>query len=662
MSGEPPMPPEKKHASCRLSQNQEKKVLEYCSQYLDCGHISLKGCAGRIGNALYHKPKKRTKEGYLAGPLNKNWGANFCSRYPELKAAIDKGKKSARLSVKASAADFKVRLVKCIEKYNIQPDNMYAVEEWGLITTKYADRQKMTLHRPSNPDHEPRNLASTILCISRKGRFLTPYLITKGKKSADFEKKSRVWLGSNPNGWADEFDFAKWFQYFETKTRRHSNRKTRPWLLLLVEGHRSPITEQCFVRALKKRIIIFSYPRHKAGQLDPFCCGVLDYLERRFVEWLTPRWEERSTRGEEIVEIESLDLAATVSWFTVAGKDDSALTVEREFEIRTAWAKCVQNWIRGGDLGPSKEIKPTVVKVEQGDKESDEDHAETESENEGPSDQPSIQNKTENAGSVRTQTTNSGPFQPTPVEFNYSRELPLSRKLHLDLKLSPSLRILLSRTFHLSNESRLGLKPLLGGEVHLGRQHLLGHKGVLNQSLTLGRELYLRKILSFDCKLHVNHKLLLSYKVLLSRIFDLSGKPRLGRELSLSLKVHLNRKLRFVREHPFKVKPPRSRMVHIDSKCPLSGNLSLDSKLHIGSEPRLRQTLPPNHEHSLTKVTHTDRTILIMIHHLQMIFQTKEVLSEGTVGDQTKDEEERTAEVVIHLSDEKITQDLYLDL
>ncbi|KAJ6024927.1 pogo transposable element [Penicillium herquei] len=209
-------------------------------------------------------------------------------------------------------------------------------------------------------------------------RFLTPYLITKGKKSADFEKVSRVFLGSNPNGWADEFDFTKWYEYFETKTRGDSNRKSRPWRLLLVEGHKSPVTEKCFVRALKKRIIIFSYPRHKANQLDRFSCGVLDFLEKRFVEWLTPRWEERSTRGEEIVEIESLDLAATVSWLTVAGKGNSALKVERETEIRAAWVKCNQNWTLGGDLSISKEIKPTVVKAKKWDKGISEDHVEGE--------------------------------------------------------------------------------------------------------------------------------------------------------------------------------------------------------------------------------------------------------------------------------------------
>ncbi|KAJ5720342.1 uncharacterized protein N7483_008276 [Penicillium malachiteum] len=641
MSEEPQTPSKKTHASCCLSKKQEENVLKYCLQYLDCGHVSLKGCAGRIGNALYHKPKKQSKL-YRAKPLNKNWGSTFCSRCPELKIAIEKGQLSARLNVKASAADFKVRLAKCIEEYNIQPENMYAVKEWGFITTKYAEHQKMTLHRPSNPDHEPRNLTSTILCISRKGKFLTPYLINKGKKSAGFEKKSRVWLGSNPNGWADKFDFAKWYEYFESKTRGGSNRESRPWRLLLVEGHRSPVTEQCFVRALKRKIIIFSYPRHKDSQLDPFCCGVLDYLERRFVEWLSPRWEERSTRGEEIVEIESLDLAATVSWLTVAGKKDSTLKVERETEIRTAWVKCNQNWIRGGDSSASKEIKSTVVKEEKWDKKSIEDHSE--GERTGLLNEFLIHNKTGDSSSIQTQTTKLGPSQPTPVDvicLDSGSDLPndsaksanrghkrswskairttsepqnggrtgiqpkkhqsinqpqATCKLHLDLKVSPTLELPLSCRFHLSGELRLGPKPLLSGEVHLDRQHPLSHNGVLNQGLPLDGELCLRKILSFDSKLHVNQKLLLSYKVILSRAFTLNGKSRLGRELALSLEVHLNRKLSLDREHPFKVQLPRSGTVHISSEFPFSSNPPLKSKFHIGNEPGIRQTLPPNHE------------------------------------------------------------------
>ena len=229
------------------------------------------------------------------------------------------------------------RLKGLIHDYEISPENTYAMKpDLGFKRSKSKEREKLTLWRPAHPENDARDIGSAIFCISRTGRFLNPYVILKGRKSMGFEPKYGSDFTTNPLGWADEYDFNEWFEnFFQCETRPENVKKGRgPWRLLIVSHPYCRLNERFFVSCRQNRIICFSLSMKNAKDLDPFLCGVTDYIEERYTEKLQGRWVKRDDKNA--VRLKSSTFVNTFSKMAI----DCGFEEERISVIGKAWEEC----------------------------------------------------------------------------------------------------------------------------------------------------------------------------------------------------------------------------------------------------------------------------------------------------------------------------------
>ncbi|KAJ5638803.1 hypothetical protein N7528_001193 [Penicillium herquei] len=644
---------EKQKQKFKISEEQARRIVKCTLQYVDHGLGGFKACVRKIGNALYHdlEPKHESKNS-LSSPLGGRYGSKLCDRNEELERAVEKAQELAQLRGKAATADFKTRLAECIKKYNIQPDDIYAVKEYGFITRKTSSRQKMTLRRPPNPQNDARSLASTILCVNNKGEFLTPYLITKGQKSSHFMSCAGVMLGSNPDAWADAYDFERWLEFFHSETRSSTAFRLRPWRLILVESHSSPISEKCFVMAIEERIIWFSYPKHKPDHIDPYSCGVLHYFDRRYAEWPTGRWETKEANGEEMsqgMEIKTNHLGPALKWFTT--------DIEREVELRKAWKKAEQAWSLTKVPNDSDAITIPVGSGEEWDGEDEYGFEEfgdqLQVKHEGSSSNPStganmvlrLQTLAELEFDLRTSRERLNHKLSPCRKLNHSSQIPLGRNLHRNLDLPPSRELLLGHKFNLRGQFHLGRDLLLGDKVHLGLKPPPSPKLLLNHEVSLSNQPRLGHNLPLGGEVHLDLELHPGLKLLPSHVFNLSSDFRLSREQAL------------------KLKPPLYRVFHISHESALGNDIPLSRKANLSSDRRLHQPSPLNRELQLIEVIHIGRGTFIR-HQLLIKIKTNKFLEEGqTVGDLLEDEEEKIeGEVMISSRGKKDLQEAGMTL
>lgn len=152
----------------------------------------------------------------------------------------------------------------------------------------------------------------------------------------------------NPLGWADEYDFDEWLEeFFQCETLPEISKKGRgPWRLLIVSHPNCRLNERFFVSCKQNRIICFSLSMKHAKDLDPFLCGVTNYIEEKYTEKLQGRWVKREDKNA--VRLKSSTFVNTFSKMAI----DCDSEQERMSVIREAWDECA---LFSSSSGPGKE-------------------------------------------------------------------------------------------------------------------------------------------------------------------------------------------------------------------------------------------------------------------------------------------------------------------
>ena len=228
-------------------------------------------------------------------PFGRDWVARFLSRHPHLESARRKLIDAARIkdvSVERLTKWFE-DLKKVIETENIEPENIYNMDESGFaIGDVEASQRIIDVEIPQKFQAKPgrQEWVTVVASICADGNSLPPLIIFKG------ENLSRQWIpadipndwrfGCNTKGWTSINRGSQWLrEVFEPLTREKANGKPR---LLICDGHDSHITASWIAHCMENNIIFMVLPPHSSHLTQPLDVGVFGPLKTLMASAIEP--------------------------------------------------------------------------------------------------------------------------------------------------------------------------------------------------------------------------------------------------------------------------------------------------------------------------------------------------------------------------------------
>ena len=227
--------------------------------------------------------------------ISRDWVARFLSCHPELESARRKCIDAARIkdvSVERLAKWFE-NLQMILEEYNIEPGNLYNMDESGFAIGEVEASQRIinaTIRQKFQAKPGRQEWVTAVECICADGTSILPLIIFKG------ENLSRQWIpadiandwrfGCNSKGWTSNKHGLQWLRtVFEPSTREKSGGKPR---LLICDGHDSHITASWIAHCMRNNIIFMVLPPHSSHLTQPLDVGVFGPLKTHMASALEP--------------------------------------------------------------------------------------------------------------------------------------------------------------------------------------------------------------------------------------------------------------------------------------------------------------------------------------------------------------------------------------
>lgn len=227
--------------------------------------------------------------------FGKDWVARFMSHHPQLASRHTKCIEASRIK------DVSVeRLIKwfedldsIIKEYNIEPENIYDMDESGFAIGDIEASQRIInveTHQQFQAKPGRQEWITGVECICADGTFVPPLIIFKG------ETLSHQWIppnisndwrfGCNSKGWTSNERGNQWLRTcFEPSTREKANGKPR---LLICDGHDSHITAAWIEHSMTNNIILMVLPPHSSHLTQPLYVGVFGPLKTLLASAIEP--------------------------------------------------------------------------------------------------------------------------------------------------------------------------------------------------------------------------------------------------------------------------------------------------------------------------------------------------------------------------------------
>ncbi|RKK94037.1 hypothetical protein BFJ70_g17721, partial [Fusarium oxysporum] len=223
-------------------------------------------------------------------PVGKRWAHNFVKRQPELKTRLFRRYDYQR----AKCEDPTIirgwfRLVQnTIVKYGIRSDDIWNFDEtgfmMGLIMAGMAVTGSERQGRPKSVQPGNREWITVIQAINAEGQSIAPFIIGAGKYHlANWYRESNLpgdWvIATSQNGWINNELGLGWLKRFDRST---TNRSTRPYRLLILDGHESHHSADFERYCRDHKIITLCMPAHASHLLQPLDIGCFAVLKKAY--------------------------------------------------------------------------------------------------------------------------------------------------------------------------------------------------------------------------------------------------------------------------------------------------------------------------------------------------------------------------------------------
>ncbi|XP_030757703.1 jerky protein homolog-like [Sitophilus oryzae] len=229
----------------------------------------------------------------LKHPFNNNaklagsdWLAGFKKRNPQLSIRAPEATSIARAAGfnKPQVQKFFDVVRSVLEKSNIQPDQIYNIDETGINSVPVprkilAKKEKKHVGRRVSTE---RGFNVTAVCgISAAGSYVSPFFLFPRQRMNPFFMKgcSPGADGyANGSGWMDSDHFIKYLDHFINHVKPGPDKQ----ILLILDNHNSHRTLAAINKARENNIIMVSLPPHTSHRLQPLDCTVFGSLKHQY--------------------------------------------------------------------------------------------------------------------------------------------------------------------------------------------------------------------------------------------------------------------------------------------------------------------------------------------------------------------------------------------
>jgi hypothetical protein len=227
-----------------------------------------------------------------------NWPSKFVHRHSEhldRKFLNRLDRQRYKADTPSSYQDYFQLLQEKVEEHEIEPQNMYNMDEKGFLIG-WSIKQQRVFSKGSKVAkgvlHDGNREWITLLaCVCADGTPLTPCLIYAGaeKQLQDSWTEGVVpttncHFSASPTGWTNDNIALEWMEaIFEPSTAEKAGRKKR---LLLLDGHGSHVNMRFLNWCQTHRIIVATYPPHTTHRLQPLDVGLFSPLATKYSQQL----------------------------------------------------------------------------------------------------------------------------------------------------------------------------------------------------------------------------------------------------------------------------------------------------------------------------------------------------------------------------------------
>jgi hypothetical protein len=266
-----------------LSPAQERMLVQWVIDLETLGqaptHASIREMAGLISKLN-------------GGPthIGKGWVIRFLQRNPDIKSKRGRAIDTKRLKniTKEAIQQWFTNLLEVLEAKNVKTNNIWNMDEVGIALGAVINQTVIGsqatdttfVQRPNN-----REWCTAIECISTDGRSCKPLLIFRARHVQQqwfipSDVPDWIFTSSSSAFTTNEIGL-KWLQeIFIPEVRQ--NLPTEEWVLLLLDGHKSHVTEDLMRFAYTQRVWCYYLIAHASHILQPLDLAVFSSLKRKF--------------------------------------------------------------------------------------------------------------------------------------------------------------------------------------------------------------------------------------------------------------------------------------------------------------------------------------------------------------------------------------------
>ncbi|XP_046388449.1 uncharacterized protein LOC124157622 [Ischnura elegans] len=226
----------------------------------------------------------------------KDWFYNFVKRHPKITLRSPEYTSLARAKGfnKCAVGKFFDLLESIYTEYKIQPNDIYNVDETGILTVPNKPSKVLALRgrkQVGSLSSAERGILVTVeTCMSASGNFMPPMFVFPRKRENPLlmdDAPPGSFACYHESGWINNETFLVWFKKFID----FSNPSKEKPVLLILDGHESHAKNLDLIDlARKHNVVLLCFPPHTTHRLQPldvsFMAPLSTYYEQEARQWL----------------------------------------------------------------------------------------------------------------------------------------------------------------------------------------------------------------------------------------------------------------------------------------------------------------------------------------------------------------------------------------